>query len=209
LAAANAQALEQARTAATYAWDAIPISTARLSAELWEVIKDKDWASVGGAAGRLWNVDKHYQTLAGGGAGGLGGSLPSSVGAALAHRKHGRLCVSIQTDGDLMYAPGVLWTAAHHRIPLLSVMHNNRAYHQEVMHIQRMSNRHQRGITNAGIGTKIEDPNIDYAAMARSMGVHGEGPITDSKDLGAALRRAVDVVMRGEPALVDVVTQPR
>ena len=44
-----------------------------------------------------------------------------------------------------MYAPGVLWTAAHHRIPLLSVMHNNRAYHQEVMHIQRMANRHQRG----------------------------------------------------------------
>ena len=135
--------------------------------------------------------------------------MPSSVGAALAHRKHGRLCVSVQTDGDLMYAPGALWTAAHHRIPLLSVMHNNRAYHQEVMHIQRMSNRHQRGITNAGIGTKIEDPNIDYAAMARSMGVHGEGPITDPKDLGAALRRAVDVVMRGEPALVDVVTQPR
>jgi thiamine pyrophosphate-dependent acetolactate synthase large subunit-like protein len=131
------------------------------------------------------------------------------VGAALAHRKSGRFCVSIQTDGDFMYAPGALWTAAHHRIPLLSVMHNNRAYHQEVMHIQRMSNRHQRGITNAGIGTRIEDPNIDYAMVARGLGVHGEGPITDPKDLGPALRRAADVVMRGEPAVVDVVTQPR
>ena len=208
-AAARAQALEQARTAATYGWNASPISTARLSAELWEVIKDKDWASVGGGAGRLWNVEKQYQTLAAGGAGGLGYALPASVGAALAHRKYGRFCVSIQTDGDLMYAPGVLWTAAHHRIPLLSVMHNNRAYHQEVMHIQRMSNRHQRGITNASIGTRIEDPNIDYATIARGMGVHGEGPITDPKDLGPALRRAVEVVMRGETALVDVVTQPR
>ena len=209
LAAASAQALEQARTAATYGWDASPISIPRLSAELWNVIKDKDWASVGGGAGRLWNVDKHYQTLAGGGVAGVGSGLPSAVGAALAHRKHGRLAVSIQNDGDFMYAPGVLWTAAHHRIPLLSVMHNNRAYHQEVMHIQRMANRHQRGVVNAGVGTKIEDPNIDYAAMARSMGVHGEGPITNPNDLGPALQRAVAIVMRGEPAVVDVVTQPR
>ena len=208
-AAAQAQGLEQARAVAAYAWDASPISTARLSAELWEVIKDKDWAMVGGGPSRLWKVDKHYQTLPGGSAGGLGHTLPASVGAALAHRKYGRLCVSIQTDGDFMYAPGVLWTAAHHRIPLLSVMHNNRAYHQEVMHIQRMANRHQRGITNAGIGTAIEDPNIDYATVARGLGVHGEGPITDPKDLGPALRRALAVVMRGEPAVVDVVTQPR
>jgi acetolactate synthase-1/2/3 large subunit len=209
LEAAHAQSLQQARTAATYAWDASPISTARLSAEVWEVIKDKDWASVGGNVSRLWNVDKHYQSLSSGGAAGLGGTLPASVGAALAHRKNGRFCVSIQTDGDFMYAPGVLWTAAHHRIPLLSVMHNNRAYHQEVMHIQRMANRHQRGITNAGIGTTIENPNIDYATVARGLGVHGEGPITDPKDLGPALRRAVAVVMKGEPAVVDVVTQPR
>ena len=108
-----------------------------------------------------------------------------------------------------MYGPGVLWTAAHHRIPLLMVMHNNRAYHQEVMHIQRMANRHQRGITNAHIGTRLEDPFISYAGLATSLGVHGEGPVADPKDLSAALRRALDVVKRGEPALVDVVTQPR
>jgi acetolactate synthase-1/2/3 large subunit len=209
LAAASAQALQQARVAATYAWDAQPISTQRMSAEIWDVIKDKDWASVGGGGGRLWNMDKFYQTLGGGGAAAIGSSLPTSVGAALAHKKNGRLCVSIQNDGDLMYAPGALWTAAHHRIPMLAVMHNNRAYHQEVMHIQRMSNRHQRGITNAAIGTTITDPNIDYGMLARSMGWYGEGPITDPKDLGPALRRAVARVEKGEPALVDVVTQPR
>ncbi len=210
LAAAHEQALEQARTAATYAWDATPISTARMAAELWEVIRDKDWALAGGAgASRLWNIDKHYRTISGAGAAGVGYSAPASVGAALAHRKHGRLVVSIQNDGDLMYAPGVLWTAAHHRIPLMSVMHNNRAYHQEVMHVQRMANRHQRGITNAGIGTTITDPNIDYATVARGLGIHGEGPITDPKDLGPALRRGIEIVQRGEPVLIDVVTQPR
>jgi acetolactate synthase-1/2/3 large subunit len=145
----------------------------------------------------------------GGNAGGVGFSAPSAVGAALAHRKSGRLCVHVQNDGDLMYAPGVLWTAAHHKIPLLAVMNNNRAYHQEVMHIQRMSARHNRGITNAGIGTTIVEPNIDYAKLAQSMGWYSEGPISNPNDLGPALKRAVEVVKRGEPALIDSVTQPR
>jgi thiamine pyrophosphate-dependent acetolactate synthase large subunit-like protein len=88
-------------------------------------------------------------------------------------------------------------------------MHNNRAYHQEVMHIQRMANRRQRGITSAHIGTTITDPNIDYALLARSMGLYAEGPITNPKELGPALRRAIARVERGETALLDVVTQPR
>jgi thiamine pyrophosphate-dependent acetolactate synthase large subunit-like protein len=211
IAAANARALERARTEATYAWDASPISTTRMSMELWNAVKDKDWALVRGGGSRLWNIDKFYRTLSPGGAAALGSGLPMAVGAALAHKKFGRLCVGIQPDGDFMYGPGALWTAAHHRIPLLLVMHNNRAYHQEVMHIQRMSNRRQRGVTTAseGIGTFITDPNIDYATLARSMGLYGEGPITNPNDLGPALKRAVERVERGEPALVDVVTQPR
>ena len=108
-----------------------------------------------------------------------------------------------------MYSNGVLWTAAHHRIPLLSVMHNNRAYHQEVMHVQRMAARHQRGVSQSGIGTTLTDPNIDYAKIAQGMGVYAEGPIMEAKDLGPAIGRALAVVKRGEPALVDVVTQPR
>lgn len=215
LAAARQEALQRLRTEATYAWDASPISTARLSAELWAGIKGEDWSlvsAVGQVSGwplRLWTMDKHYQYIGGSGGAGVGYGAPAAVGAALANRKHGRLSVSIQNDGDLMYAPGVLWTAAHHRIPLLSIMHNNRAYHQEVMHLQRMGNRHNRGVDRAQIGTTIDDPNVDYAKLAQSMGVHAEGPIEDPKELAPAIRRAIDVVKRGEPALVDVVTQPR
>ncbi|MBI4464547.1 MAG: thiamine pyrophosphate-binding protein [Acidobacteria bacterium] len=213
LAAARQESLERARTEATYGWDASPISTARLSAELWAQIKDKDWSLVSGSLNnwqmRLWAFEKYYHHIGGSGGAGVGYGAPAAVGAALANHKHGRLSVNIQNDGDLMYAPGVLWTAAHHRIPLLSIMHNNRAYHQEVMHIQRMANRHNRGITNAHIGTTIDDPNIDYAKLAQSMGWYAEGPITDPQAVGPAIRRAVAVVQRGEPALVDVVTQPR
>jgi thiamine pyrophosphate-dependent acetolactate synthase large subunit-like protein len=216
LAADRQGLLDQARTAATYGWDASPISTARLSAELWAQIQDKDWSLVSDVAPgmsnwplRLWAFEKHYQFIGGAGGYGVGYGAPAAVGAALANRKYGRLSVNIQCDGDLMYAPGVLWTAAHHRIPILNVMHNNRAYHQEVMHLQRMGNRHNRGVTRAGIGTTITEPNIDFAKLAQSMGVHAEGPITDPADLGPAIQRAIAVVVRGEPALVDVVTQPR
>ena len=215
LAEARQRLLERARRDATYGWDASPISTARLSAELWAQIKETDWALVSPIEFvsrwpmRLWSFDRPYQFIGASGGAGVGYGAPAAVGAALAHKKHGRIVVNIQADGDLMYAPGVLWTAAHHRIPLLSVMHNNRAYHQEVMHIQRMANRHQRGVTSAAIGTTIEHPNIDFAGLARSLGVHAEGPITDPKELSGAIKRALDVVKRGEPALVDVVSQPR
>ena len=162
------RALEQARTDATYAWDASPVSTARLCAELWAQIKDEDWSLVSILRHfswwplRLWPFEKQYQYIGTQGGGGIGYNAPASVGAALANKKYGRFSVSIQDDGDLLFAPAVLWTAAHHRIPLLSVMHNNRAYHEELMHVQRMANRHNRGIDRAHIGTDVRGPHDGF-----------------------------------------------
>lgn len=217
LAEASRAAAERARVAASYAWDASPVSTARLCAELWTQIKTEDWSLVssyyspdtGGWARRLWDFTRPYQWLGHAGGGGIGYGAPASVGGALANKKHGRLSVAIQTDGDLMYAPGVLWTAAHHKIPLLSVMHNNRAYHMEAMHVQRMCNARDRGVDRGMLGSEITNPNIDYAKLAQSMGVYAEGPIEHPNDLAPAIRRALAVVKKGEPALVDVVTQVR
>lgn len=215
LGAARQQALQRARTAAAYAWDSTPISTARVAAELWGRIKHEDWSLVSDVthssywALRLWDFDNHYRYIGGAGGYGIGYGAPAALGAAIANKKHGRLTVNIQDDGDLMYANGVLWTSAHHQVPLLSVMHNNRAYHQELMHVQRMADRKSRGLDRCVIGTTITNPNVDYAKVAQGMGVYSEGPITDPKDLGPALKRAIDVVKRGEPALVDVVTDGR
>jgi len=214
-AAEHQKAWDRARSEATYGWDSSPITTARLSSELWAQIQSEDWSlvsSVNPASRwplRLWSFDKYYQYIGGSGGEGQGYTAPAAAGAALANKKYGRISVSIQGDGDLMYAPGILWTMAHHHLPLLSVVHNNRAYHQELMHVQRMACRHNRGITRATIGTTLQDPNIDYAKVAQGMGVYAEGPITDPKDLGPAIRRAIAVVKRGEPALLDVVSEPR
>ena len=112
----------------------------------------------------------------------------------------------------MLYVATSLWTATHHRIPMLIVMHNNRAYHQEVMHLQRMANRRQRGVGLAAHGlpgSTLRDPDIDFAQLARSMGAYAEGPIAEPKDLRPALLRAVARVEKGEVALLDTRTQPR
>ncbi len=220
-AAKKARAEVRARTLqlAALAWDASPISTARLVMETWNQIKDLDWSLVSSSGNvsnwpnRLWPMEKYYHWLGGPGGYGVGYGAPASVGAALANRDLGRFSVSIQSDGDLMYAPGVLWTAAKHKIPLLAVMHNNRGYHQELMHVQRLSNFRNR-VANLGndlgpIGTSIMNPDIEYHKFAESMGWWAKGPIKDPDALGPAIKEAVAVVQSGQPALVNVWTQPR
>jgi acetolactate synthase-1/2/3 large subunit len=198
--------------AAANAWNDSPVSTARLCAELWPMIKNEDWALVGrdpGWARRMWNFDKYHQWIGGSGGAGVGYNLPAAVGAALAHREHGRLAINIQPDGDCMYAPGAIWTLAHHKIPMLTIMQNNRAYHQEVMHLQRMASWRERRFDRWQIATTIRNPDVNYAKLADSMGVAGIGPIDNPNDLAAAYKRGLEIVKAGEPALIDVVTQPR
>ena len=215
LAAQHQSSLALSRVNAAIGWDDSPITTARMCAELYAQIKNDDWSLLSGTdfqsrwPQQLWTADKHYQYIGDAGAFGVGYCAPASLGGALANKKHGRLSVCIQPDGDLMVANGVLWTAAHHKIPILYLMHNNRAYHQEIMAVQYVANKRQRGIDRTKIGTTIIEPNINYAKLASAMGVYSEGPIMDPKDLGPAIARALAVVKRGEPALVDVIAQGR
>ena len=205
--------LDALRESAARGWDTSPVTTARLAMETYDVVRNEPWALVVSDripwARSLWPATKYHQMLGGSGGQGVGYAAPGAIGAALANRDKGLLSVTFQPDGDLMYAPGVLWTAAHHKIPLLMVMHNNRGYYQEVMHLQRMAALHRRRPDTALIGNEIDDPAIDYARLAQAHGVWAEGPISDPKLLNAALRRALAVVKTGRPALVDVVCQPR
>ena len=203
---------DRARSAASVGWDASPCSTARLSAVLYNAIKNDKWCLAVSSMQwnrNLWPATEYYNFIGGSGGAGQGYGSGAAVGAALANRDKGILTVSIEGDGDLMYAPGALWTAAHHKIPMLMIVHNNRAYHQEVMHLQKMAALHNRRMDTAAIGTTIDNPNVDFAKLAQSMGVYGDGPITDPAAMGPAITRALAVVKRGEPALIDVVSQGR
>jgi acetolactate synthase I/II/III large subunit len=207
---------DQNRYDAAFGWNASPISVARLAAEVHGVLNGENWSVITNMPEflnnwpqKLWNITKWNQFQANSGAGGLGFAVPSGIGAALALRGSGIIPVVLQTDGDFMFVNSSLWTAAHHRIPMLIVMHNNRAYHAEHMNIQLMSNRRQRAVTKTDLGTTLIDPTIDFGMLARSMGVWGTGPITEPDKLQPALKEALAVVKGGHPALVDVVTQPR
>jgi acetolactate synthase I/II/III large subunit len=212
---ARLTALAQAIESKKAGWNASPISTARIYAELWPLIMNEDWCLSspsnfsGGHNAQLWDHDRPYSYLGGQGAGGMGYGAPASVGAALAAKARNRLVVNVQTDGDLNYAPGVLWTAVHHNLPMLTVMHNNRAWHQEYMFVEYMAGVRGRGAERAHIGSTLREPFLDYAKMAAGYGMAGEGPITDPAKLSAALKRGVASAKRGEPYLIDVITQPR
>ena len=213
--AARIEALTRALEQRRAGWDASPISTARIYAELWPLIVDEDWilASPSNFSGahnsQLWDHNKPYNYLGGQGAGGMGYGAPAAVGAALAARSRKQIVINVQTDGDLNYAPGVLWTAQHHQLPMLTVMHNNRAWHQELMFVEYMCGVRGRGTERGHIGTTLRDPFIDYRMMAASYGMAGEGPITDPLKLGPALKRGLASVKNGLPYMIDVITQPR
>lgn len=104
------QAIEGARRAAALGWNQSPVSIDRISMELWDVMKDRDWSYVSRlpSASRLWDMNKHYHHVGGSGGAGVGYNLPATIGAALANREHGRFSVSIQPDGDSLYAPGAI-----------------------------------------------------------------------------------------------------
>jgi thiamine pyrophosphate-dependent acetolactate synthase large subunit-like protein len=55
----------------------------------------------------------------------------------------------------------------------------------------------------------MERPEVDFAAITRTFGLHGEGPIKSAADLGPAFRRAVEAVGEGQLAVVDVWTENR
>jgi thiamine pyrophosphate-dependent acetolactate synthase large subunit-like protein len=212
---AAVQGLEKALEERRRGWNATPISLARLYAELWVLIKDEDWCLASptqfssGHNRVLWDHNKPYSHLGMHGAGGIGYCIGASTGAALAAKERGRIVINIQCDGDLNMVPGSLWTAAHYRLPMLVVMHNNRAWHQELMYAQYMAGVRGRGGDRAHIGTTLRDPYISYAKMGEAYGVESEGPISDPSKLMAALQRGVDTVKQGRPYLIDVLTQPR
>ena len=202
----------EARNVVTLERSARPLAPSVLAAEVWEVIKGEDWALANGTAKgwarRLWDW-RPERSYGGSGGAGLGYGLPAALGVALAHRGSGKVCVNLQADGDLLYVVSALYTAAHHRLPLLTVMFNNRTYGNDEAHQEAVAKARGRPVEHKVVGIRIDDPAPDFARIAQGFGVWAEGPIDTVDAVGPALRRALRVVKdEGRPALVDVITRP-
>ena len=106
--------------------------------------------------------------------------------------------------------PGTLWTAAHHQIPMLYIVHNNRAYHQEYMYLAghggaARPRRRQRAISAPRSRTRTSTTprwRAAWASMAKD-----RSPIRRTSRRRSSARSPWS--RRGEPALIDVVTDPR
>ncbi len=193
-------------------WEQKPTATARLAAEVWEAIKGENWVlahgSLSGWERRLWEITEASRCVAGGG--GTGTGMGVALGVALAFRGTGNVCVSIQNDGDLLYTPGSLWTAAAHDIPMLVVMFNNRSYYQDVGHQTAITKIRQRPLDHVGVGVNLDRPATDFAMLARSFNLYGDGPILDVEAIRPALARGLKVVKEERRlALIDTITQAR
>jgi thiamine pyrophosphate-dependent acetolactate synthase large subunit-like protein len=138
------------------------------------------------------------------GGAGLGSGPGMAVGAALALAGSDRLAVAVLGDGDLLMGATALWTAAHHRLALLVVVANNRSFFNDEVHQERVALQRGRPVENRWVGQWVRDPDPDLAALARSLGLRGHGPIRDAATLAPALSQAVGEALAGEAVLVDV-----
>jgi thiamine pyrophosphate-dependent acetolactate synthase large subunit-like protein len=142
------------------------------------------------------------------GGAGVGSGPGITVGAGLALRGSGRLAVGLHGDGDFLMGNTALWTATHYQIPCLMVVCNNRSFFNDERHQERIAIQRGRPPENRWIGQKIGDPDIDIAAMARSMGAVGIGPVTKAEEIGAALKLGVETVEKGGVCVIDARVEP-
>ncbi len=127
--------------------------------------------------------------------GGIGWALPAAVGVQLAHPA--RPVVAVIGDGSAMYSIQALWTASHLKLPLTYVIANNQGYR---ILKQRLFAFHGN---DRFIAMDLQDPEIDFVALARSLGVTAER-VTAPDAVGPALEAAI---ASNGPTLLDVIVE--
>jgi len=111
--------------------------------------------------------------------GGLGHSLPASVGMALG--RPGIRTVCLIGDGSAMYSIQALWTAAQRKLPLTVVVINNAGYGAMRSFSQVMQVRNVPG---------LDLPGLDFVKIAEGMGCDAVR-VSQSSELAPALARAL------------------
>jgi len=140
---------------------------------------------------------KHHQRFFGLASGGIGWGLAGAIGVKLALPE--RPVVAVIGDGSSMYSNQALWTAAHLKLPVTFVICNNKAY--SILKERVIAQPNSASLANEKIiGMDFKDPELDFPALARGMGVPGH-TITDPADIVPALRQALAA---DGPTLLDV-----
>jgi benzoylformate decarboxylase len=100
--------------------------------------------------------------------GALGWGMPAAIGCSLGLGREPVVC--LVGDGAALYSPQALWTAAHENLPVTFVVMNNREYNI-LKNFMRSQTHYISAQTNRFIAMDIDNPAVDYIALAASMGV--------------------------------------
>lgn len=210
LAARHAALRTGLAAAAREGWDDRPIRTGRLVSELHAAVRGAPWLlalrNTRSWPEGVWEFDRAGRFLGHSAGGGIGYGPGAMVGAGLAARDRGELAVGIIGDGDLLYAPGAIWTAVHHGIPMLLVVNNNRTYLNDEHHQAIVARHRGRPAELAHVGIRMSEPDVDFATVARGLGAVGVGPVADPDDLPRVLAEGVERALAGGVVVIDVRT---
>jgi benzoylformate decarboxylase len=131
--------------------------------------------------------------------GGIGQGIAGAIGVQVACPD--KRVVALSGDGSAMYSIQALWSAAHHRLPIVFIILSNREYRVLKYNLDTYRRRFEVPAEKPYPHMDLADPALDFVSMAKGMGVAGE-LITDAADVGAAVRRALQ---SGSPYLLELV----
>ena len=131
----------------------------------------------------------------------IGGGIGATMGAQVANPD--RPVFGIIGDGSAMMTIQGLWTAANDNIPCVFVICNNGMYRVLKVNFDVYQREILQQKESSGENLPYSDfpTPFDVAAIATSMGVHGER-ITDPAEIDPAVQRAL---ASGKPAVLDIV----
>jgi benzoylformate decarboxylase len=200
LARAREEHVRRLAASADAAADRAPIAPEYLMRTLGALLPP-DALVVDESASSLSHVLRHLPFRAGSDffgskTGTLGWGMGAALGVQLAHPR--RRVVATIGDGSVMYAPQALWTAAHYALPVTYVVANNASY--AILKSGMLAFELPGAKRGVFPGMDLVAPEIDYVALARSMGVLAER-VDKPATLREILARALD---HPGPALVDV-----
>lgn len=194
-----ARAVLEARWAEEH--DKTPITVSRLMTEIRQAMRpetlvvDDCWTSSATLRHVLLpNRARSYFRARKGGS--IGWGFPGALGVKLGAPGSDVICVS--GDGSAAWSMQSLWTAARYGIPVTFVVTNNATYGQ--VKVVRKLVLGDYPLTEKHEGMELDQPVMNFALLAKSMGVEAER-VSDPNELGPALRRAFGAP---EPRLVEV-----
>jgi acetolactate synthase-1/2/3 large subunit len=118
--------------------------------------------------------------------GAIGFGIPAATGAAIACPD--RPVVNLQADGSAMYTIQALWTQAREGLDVTTVIYDNRSYAVLNMEMDRVGAEEVGPKARAMLD--ISDPDLDFVALGRGLGVDAERA-EDAEHLTDLLERAV------------------